>query len=261
MTDSAAPLLVATDIKKSYGRVLALDGVSITVDAGTVTCLLGDNGAGKSTLIKILSGALHADAGTIELLGEHVSFPSPRAAIAAGIATVYQDLALVPVMPVYRNFMLGNEPAKGFWPFKQFDQKAAREITRRELSAIGIDLADTARPLATLSGGQRQCVAIARAVHFGAKILILDEPTSALGVRQSRIVLNYVAETSRRGVGVIFITHNPAHAHAVGDNFAILSHGRIENVWQKSEISADELLREMTNSRAVASLDKDEDVD
>jgi simple sugar transport system ATP-binding protein len=243
------PLLRAENIKMAYGPVVALQGASITVRAGQVTCLLGDNGAGKSTLIKILSGAVRPDAGSLSMEGASVTFASPREAIDAGIATVYQDLALVPILPIYRNFVLGNEPLKGIWPFRRFDVRSAKETARSELHQIGIEVTDASRLLGTLSGGQRQCVAIARAVHFGARVLILDEPTSALGIRQSQFVLRYISETSRRGVGVIFITHNPVHAHRVGDEFAILDRGKTTDVWKREEISVDELVLAMSGSR------------
>ena len=172
------PLIKLTDIGKRYGSVIALRGVSLSVAAGEVTCVLGDNGAGKSTLIKIVSGVHQPDEGSFEVAGEPVSFASPRDALAHGIATVYQDLAVVPLMPVWRNFFLGSERRRGLG---RIDVDFMRRTTKSELLEMGIDLRYVDQPIGTLSGGERQCVAIARAVYFGAKVLILDEPTAALG--------------------------------------------------------------------------------
>ena len=175
MTDNPTPLIEARDVSKYFGHVVALEDISMGVRAGEVMCLLGDNGAGKSTLIKIFSGVHHPDKGAMLIEGEETVFDSPRDAIDRGIATVYQDLAMIPLMGISRNFFIGREPTKGAGPFKRFDVKKADRITHEELGKIGIGLRDTAQPVATLSGGERQSVAIARAVYFGAKVLILDE--------------------------------------------------------------------------------------
>jgi simple sugar transport system ATP-binding protein len=211
------------------------------VNAGEVTCVLGDNGAGKSTLIKILAGVHQHDRGSLKVEGEEISFSSPREALDHGIATVYQDLAVVPLMSVWRNFFLGSEPTKGVGPFKVLDRKQGREVTKKALSEMGIDLRDVEQPVGTLSGGERQCVAIARAVHFGAKVLILDEPTAALGVKQAGVVLKYVARARDRGLGVVLITHNPHHAYPVGDRFLLLNRGTSIGYFEKSQITRDEL--------------------
>ncbi len=182
---TGATLIEVRDIGKSYGSVIALRDVTTTVNAGEVTCVLGDNGAGKSTFIKILAGAHTHTNGALVVDGEERHFSSPREALNLGIATVYQDLAVVPLMPVWRNFFLGSELTKGVGPLKRLDIAGMKKVTKAELSAMGIDLRDVDQPIGTLSGGERQCVAIARAVYFGARVLILDEPTAALGVRQS----------------------------------------------------------------------------
>ncbi|MBV9206204.1 MAG: sugar ABC transporter ATP-binding protein, partial [Actinobacteria bacterium] len=200
-------------------------------------CVLGDNGAGKSTLIKIIAGLHQPSSGTYEVEGTPVSFTSPREALERGIATVYQDLAVVPLMPVWRNFFLGNEIRKG----PRMDIPAMKKMCKDELLAMGIDLRDVDQPIGTLSGGERQCVAISRAVHFGAKVLILDEPTAALGVKQSGVVLKYIIQARERGLGVIFITHNPHHAYPVGDRFLLLNRGRSIGYYEKSQITRDEL--------------------
>jgi simple sugar transport system ATP-binding protein len=253
---SATPLLQAIDVRKHYGPVTALAGVSITVEAGKVTCLLGDNGAGKSTLIKILSGALQPDGGTILVEGHERRFRSPAEALDDGIATVFQDLAVVPIMPVYRNFFLGREPTVGRGPTRRIDKRTAKRVAKEELERIGIRLDDTSRPIATLSGGERQCVAIARAVHFGAKVLILDEPTSALGVKEAAIVLRYIVRAREDGVGVVFITHNAQHAHPVGDSFTILKRGRLAETLMAGELSLNELLTHMAGGEEVEDLNQ-----
>jgi simple sugar transport system ATP-binding protein len=238
-------VLEARGIAHRFGTVQALSDVTLRVSPGSVHCLLGDNGAGKSTLIKILSGAFKPSDGAVLVDGVEQTFRNPQDALDHGIATVFQDLAVVPIMPVYRNFFIAREPVKGRWPLRRFDREYAKDATRRALADIGIDLPDVTRPIMTLSGGQRQCVAIARAVHFGAKVLILDEPTSALGVRQAEIVLRYVAEARARGLGVILITHNAQHALPVGDEFTVLTRGRATGPLRRDELTAEELIRLM----------------
>ena len=251
---AGAPLLEVRDITKRFGTVVSLAEVSTTVRAGQVTCVLGDNGAGKSTLIKILSGVHQPDAGQLVLDGEPVTFDNPREALDRGIATVYQDLAMIPLMSVWRNFFLGAEPTTGWGPFQRFDVDRAKDITRRELLEMGIDIRDPDQPVGTLSGGERQSVAIARAVHFGARLLILDEPTSALGVKQAGVVLRYIAQARDRGLAVVFITHNPHHAFPVGDRFLLLKRGRSLGDFAKDEVSREEITRLMAGGAELDEL-------
>src|SRR5437868_3445671 len=239
--NAQVPLLDVQNVSKYFGSVIALKDISMTVRAGEVMCLLGDNGAGKSTLIKILSGVHQPSEGHYLVEGKEVHFTSPRDALNAGIATVYQDLAMIPLMSVARNFFLGSEPTVGWGPFRRFNLALADRTAREELAKMGIKLRDTSQPVGTLSGGERQCVAIARAVYFGAKVLILDEPTAALGVKQSGVVLKYILQARERGLGVIFITHNPHHAYPVGDRFLLLNRGRSIGYYKKSQITRDEL--------------------
>lgn len=251
---NGAPLLAVEGISKSFGSVTAIDDVSMSVRAGEVTCVLGDNGAGKSTLIKALSGVYSPDRGRILVSGAEVRFSSPRDARALGIATVHQDLAMVPLLSIVRNFFLGAEPTKGFGPFRRFDLAAADAIVRAELAKMGISVRDTSEPVGSLSGGERQSIAIARAVYFGARVLILDEPTSALGVKQAGVVLRYIAQARARGCGVILVTHNPHHAHLVGDRFTILSRGRSQGTFTRAEISLAELVQRMAGGQELADL-------
>jgi simple sugar transport system ATP-binding protein len=250
----SGPLLETRGIGKRFGSVVALSGVSMTVDAGKITCVLGDNGAGKSTLIKILAGVHPQDEGEYRIDGVPRRLGNPRAALELGIATVYQDLAMIPLMSVWRNFFLGSEPTRGWGPLRRFDVRAARDTTRRELRTMGIDLREVDQPVGTLSGGERQSVAIARAVHFGARVLILDEPTSALGVKQAGVVLRYVAQARDRGLGVVFITHNPNHAYPVGDRFLVLNRGRSLGDFAKSDLDLPELTRMMAGGAELDEL-------
>lgn len=255
-TEPAAkpPIVAVRGIGKRFGGVIALSDVTTEVHAGEVTCVLGDNGAGKSTLIKILAGVHAHTEGELLIDGEVTTLNSPREALGAGIATVYQDLAVVPLMPVWRNFFLGSEPTKGWGPFRRLDVAFMKKTAKDELATMGIDLRDVDQTVGTLSGGERQCVAIARAVHFGARVLILDEPTAALGVKQSGMVLKHIAKARERGLGVVLITHNPHHAYPVGDCFMLLRRGKSIGEFTKSEISLDELTSLMAGRAELEAL-------
>jgi simple sugar transport system ATP-binding protein len=246
----AGPVLELQNIGKSYGNVHALRGVNITVRQGEVTCVLGDNGAGKSTLIKIVSGLHDYTDGTMKLHGIIRRFNSPRIAQAVGIATVYQDLALAPLMSVWRNFFLANEIRKG--PF--LDITTMKRICGEELTKMGIVIPDLDRPVGSLSGGQQQVVAIARAIYFGARVIILDEPTAALGVKQSGVVLKYIAKARDAGLGVIFITHNPHHAYLVGNHFIVLKLGQVALDAHRDQLTLDQLTTEMAGGQELAEL-------
>ena len=248
---NVTPLLAARNIAKRFGSVVALSGVSFDVRPGEVHCLLGDNGAGKSTLIKILSGVHQPSEGELFVDGQPTSFEGPRDALDRGIATVFQDLAMIPLMSVARNFFLGREPVRRWGPIKMLDGGKAADLTRKEMDKLGIRLRDPHQPVGTLSGGERQCVAIARAVYFGAKVLILDEPTSALGVTQTGMVLKCIGEVRSRGLGVIFITHNVRHALQVGDRFTVLNRGQTLDCRTKGEVEADDLQSLMSGTAAA----------
>lgn len=249
------PLIKMNNIEKHFGPVIALGGVSFDVLPGECHCLLGDNGAGKSTFIKTMSGVHKPSKGTILFEGEEMNFNSPRDSMNAGIATVYQDLAMIPLMSVTRNFWMGNEPTRKFGPFSVMDFQKANSITMSEMKKMGINLREPTQAVGTLSGGERQTVAIARAVYFGAKLLILDEPTSALGVRQTANVLANIDKVRKQGIAVVFITHNVRHALAVGDRFTVLNRGKTLGTAAKGEISAEELQDLMAGGQSIATLE------
>ena len=247
-------LVQMVNVGKSYGAIRALKGINLTVNAGEVTGVLGDNGAGKSTLIKIISGLHPHNEGELLVDGKPVSFSSPRESLAQGIATVYQDLAVVSLMEVWRNFFLGSEMTNGSYPLASLKSRDMKRIADEELRKMGIVVKDIDQPIGELSGGQRQCVAIARAVYFGARVLILDEPTAALGVKQSGVVLKYTAAARDAGLGVVFITHNPHHAHLVADHFVILKLGQAVLDKRRDEVSLDELTRQMAGGDELTEL-------
>ena len=249
------PILQMTNIAKHFGNIVALAGVSFDIRPGECHCLLGDNGAGKSTFIKTMSGVHQPTSGTITFAGQPMSFATPRAAMEAGIATVFQDLAMIPLMSVTRNFFMGREPVKGWGPFRRMDIDAANAVTMSEMKKMGINLRGPDQAVGTLSGGERQTVAIARAVYFGAKVLILDEPTSALGVRQTSNVLATIDRVRAMGVGVVFISHNVRHAMAVGDRFTVLNRGRTLGTAARGEITSEALQDLMAGGQELAKLE------
>ncbi len=254
MTDQQ-PIVQMRNIEKHFGSVIALAGVSVDVFPGECHCLLGDNGAGKSTFIKAMAGVHAPTAGEILYEGKPMRFASPRDSIEAGIATVYQDLAMIPLMSVARNFFMGNEPVRKIGPFRFFDHDYANRVTMEEMEKLGIALRGPDQAVGTLSGGERQTVAIARAVHFGAKVLILDEPTSALGVRQTSNVLATVDRVRSQGVAVVLITHNVRHALAVGDRFTVLNRGKTLGTAKRGEISPEDLQDLMAGGQELAQLE------
>jgi simple sugar transport system ATP-binding protein len=248
------PIIKLEGISKQFGKVNALEDISFELHPGEVHCLLGDNGAGKSTLIKILSGVHRPTRGEFLFEGKPVQLDSPRQALDLGIATVFQDLAMLSLMSITRNFFLGREPKKRLGPVQLFDSTYAAKITEEELRKIGIKIRDADQPVGTLSGGERQAVAIARAVYFGAKVLILDEPTSALGVKEAAVVLKYIVQSKLKGIGVIFITHNVHHAWAVGDTFTVLNRGRSYGTFKREQTHRENLLQMMAGGEELDEL-------
>jgi simple sugar transport system ATP-binding protein len=255
MSSEKAPIIQMQNIEKHFGSVIALAGVSVDVFAGECHCLLGDNGAGKSTFIKTMSGVHKPTKGEILFEGQPMHFADPRDAISAGIATVHQHLAMIPLMSVSRNFFMGNEPVKKLGPLALFDHEYANRVTMEEMRKMGINLRGPDQAVGTLSGGERQTVAISRAVHFGAKVLILDEPTSALGVRQTANVLSTIDKVRKQGIAVVFITHNVRHAMAVGDRFTVLNRGKTLGTAERGEITPEELQDLMAGGQELVKLE------
>ncbi|WP_299503939.1 ATP-binding cassette domain-containing protein [Cypionkella sp.] len=250
------PILSLQNVSKSFGPIDVLHNINLDLRAGEVLCLLGDNGAGKSTVIRLLSGVHQPSSGAIMMDGQPVNFASPRAASDHGIATVHQFGGTFPLMSIGRSFFVGVEPTKGWGPFKVYDRKSANTIAVDAVQRLGITrITDGDRLVGGLSGGERQSLAIARAVHFGARVLILDEPTAALGVKQATHVLRIVNEAKRRGLAVIFITHQVMHAMAVGDHFAVLIRGAIAADFRKGEKSREEITDLMAGGETMATLE------
>jgi simple sugar transport system ATP-binding protein len=250
------PILALRGVHKSFGPIDVLHDVNLELHTGEVLCLLGDNGAGKSTVIRLLSGVHKPTTGTLEMDGKPVVFNSPRDASEHGIATVHQFGGTFPLMSIGRSFFAGVEPTKGWGPFKVYDRKRANEIAVKAVRDFGITRIDDGdRLVGGLSGGERQSLAIARAVHFGARVLILDEPTAALGVKQAAHVLRIVNEAKRRGLAVIFITHQVMHAMAVGDHFAVLIRGAVAADFRKGERSREEITDLMAGGETMADLE------
>ena len=249
------PAMELSGVSVNFGSVKALQDIDIKVYPGEVHCLLGDNGAGKSTLIKVLSGVHRPSRGQILVDGRPVAFRNPREAQAMGVATVFQDLGMIPLMSITRNFFLGREPTRSSLPFSRMDKERANSVAKQAMADIGIDVRDPTQAVGTLSGGERQSVAIARAVHFGAKVLILDEPTTALGVHQAAMVLKFIIEARMRGLAVIFISHNIHHAYPVGDTFTLLNRGRNRGTYAKSDISRDEVVSIMSGGEDLKAVE------
>lgn len=250
------PILKLSNVNKSFGPIDVLHDISLEVRAGEVLCLLGDNGAGKSTLIKTMSGVYKPTSGSIEMDGQHIDFASPRDASERGIATVHQFGGTFPLMSIGRSFFVGVEPTKRFGPIKIYDRKTANDIAVRAVREFGITRIDDGdRLVGGLSGGERQSLAIARAVHFGARLLILDEPTAALGVKEAAHVLRIVLQARKRGLAVIFITHNVVHALTVGDHFAVLIRGAKAADFKRGEKTREEITDLMAGGEAMAELE------
>jgi simple sugar transport system ATP-binding protein len=249
------PAMELDGVSVAFGSVKALQDIDIKVYPGEVHCLLGDNGAGKSTLIKVLSGVHRPTRGEIRVDGRPVAFRSPREAQELGVATVFQDLGMISLMSITRNFFLGREPTRSRWPLSRLDMERANRVAKQAMADIGIDIRDPSQAVGTLSGGERQSVAIARAVHFGAKVLILDEPTSALGLHQAAIVLKLIVEARMRGLAVIFISHNIHHAYPVADTFTLLNRGRNRGTFRKADISRDEVISIMAGGEDLRAVE------
>ena len=243
--NDTAPLLDARKISKRFGGVHALEDVDFRLHAGEVVALAGDNGAGKSTLIKIISGVFAADEGELSFQGQRVAFANPQEARTRGIETIYQDLALADNLDVGANVFLGREPMTRWLGLPVIDRRRMREEAARTLDTLDIGLDRLDRPVRALSGGQRQCVAIGRALHWHAKVLIMDEPTAALGVPEQRKVLALVHSLKARGVGIIFISHNLQDIFAASDRIVVLRRGLNVGERVTADANPDEIVRMM----------------
>ena len=247
-----APLLAIDDVSKHYGAVEALRGVSFEVHAGEVLALLGDNGAGKSTLIKIIAGAQPPSGGRLVMEGREVAFAGPADAKAAGIETVYQDLSLCPNVDVVANFFMGRELVRRVAGLRWLRERAMEEETGKALRSLGTRIPSLRSRVETLSGGQRQAIELARFVHWGGRLVLLDEPFAALGVTQTRRGLELIEQVKRRGVAVIVITHNVLHALEVADRMVVLHQGRVAGVRHRGETGHEDLVGLITAGGALA---------
>ena len=254
----ADPLISTRGLTKRFGPFTALNGIDLDIYKGEIHALLGDNGAGKSTLIKILSGVHQPTDGAILVEGKSVKFRTPRDAALAGIGTVYQDLAVNPLMSVTRNFFMGRELRRGPRAIGVLKMAEMDRITHDEMVKIGIDISDPQQAVGTLSGGQRQTLAIARAIHFGAKVLILDEPTSALGQKQQMEVLKTMMRVRARGdIAIIFITHNEVHSKLVADSFTFLALGEVIGKGTKADLAGADIRHLMAGGVEIADLEQE----
>ena len=250
------PVLELRAIKKSFGPIDVRHDISLKVHAGEVLCLLGDNGAGKSTLIKTMAGVYRPNSGEILMDGKPADFTSPRDASDRGIQTVHQFGGTFPLMSIGRSFFVGVEPTRRWGPFTIYDRRRANEVAVKAVREFGITRIDDGdRLVGGLSGGERQSLAIARAVHFGARVLILDEPTAALGVKEAAHVLRIVLEARKRGLAVIFITHQVIHALTVGDHFAVLIRGAVAADFRRGERTREEITDLMAGGEQMAELE------
>ncbi len=250
----ARPQLELQRLSVHFGSVAALSRVSAGLPAGQITCVLGENGSGKSTLVAVLSGLLRHDEGQLLVGGEPVRFRSPRQARAAGIATVWDDLAVAPLLSIWRNFFLGAEPTRGSWPLRRLDVDRAREVTVQAMAAVGVPHLDPDQPASTLQAGARQSLAVARAVHFGARALIIDEPLAPLTVAQQTLLLQAIVAARTQGLAVVLVTNNPRYAHLVGDRFLLLAHGAVAGTLTRDDVDASDLMRLMAGGDEFSAL-------
>jgi len=248
------PVVELQSLTVRYGNVPALARLSLAVRAGEITCVMGENGSGKSTLVAVLSGLRRHDEGRLLVDGRPVRFRSPRQARAAGIATVWQDLAVAPLLSIWRNFFLGAEPTRGMGPLRRIDLDEARAATVRAMARVGVSGLDPDQPASALQAGERQSLAIARAMHFGARALVIDEPISPMTVTQNTLVLQSVVTARAQGLAVVFVTHNPRYAHLVGDRFLLLARGQVAGSLTRDDVDADDLTRLMAGGEELSSL-------
>ncbi|MCV2490245.1 ATP-binding cassette domain-containing protein [Geodermatophilus sp. YIM 151500] len=240
---TAPPVLELRGLTVRHGSVPALTRLSVALRAGEITCVLGENGSGKSTLVAVLSGLVRPDEGQVLLDGRPVRLRTPRRAREAGIATVWQDLAVAPLLSVWRNLFLGAEPLRGIWPTRRLDLAAARETTVQAMRRVGVTGLDPDQPASALRAGERHSLAVARALHFGARVLVVDEPSAPMTVAQHALVLQSVVAARAEGLAVLFVTNNPRYAHLVGDRFLLLASGQVAGTLTRDDVDAADLTR------------------
>ena len=248
------PVLELRSVSVRYGNVAALSRLSVPLRAGEITCVLGENGSGKSTLVAVLSGLRRHEEGELLLDGRPVRFRSPRQAREAGIATIWQDLAVAPLLSVWRNFFLGAEPTRGMWPLRRLDVGRAQLITEQAMARVGAAGVDPDQPASALRAGERQSLAIARALHFGARALVVDEPMSPMTIAQHTLVLQSLVAAREEGLAVVYVTNNPRFAHAVGDGFLLLAGGQVAGRLTRDDVDAADLTRLMAGGEEFAAL-------
>ena len=254
MTGPAVPVLELRGLTVRYGHLPALDRVTVPLHARQITCVLGENGSGKSTLVAVLSGLRRPDDGEVRLDGRPLHLRNPARARAAGIATVWQDLAVAPLLPVWRNFVLGAEPTQGIGPLRRLDVASARRTTVRAMERVGVTGLDPDQPASGLGVGERHSLAVARALHFGARVLVFDEPSAPMTVAQHTLVLQSMVTARRTGLAVLYVTNNPRYAHLVGDRFVLLAGGRVAGNLTRDDIDADDLTRLIAGGDELAAL-------
>ena len=249
-----APLIELRGLTVRHGNVPALSRVGVTLQPGTITCVLGENGSGKSTLVSVLSGLRRHDEGELLVAGAPVRFTSPRQARALGIATVWQDLAVAPLLSIWRNFFLGTEPTRGIWPLRRLDVDGARETTVRAMARVGVTGLDPDMPASALQAGERQSLAVARALHFGARALVIDEPITPMTVARQTLFGQAILAARAQGLAVVVVTNNPRYAHLIGDRFLLLAHGNVAANLTRDDIDADDLTALMAGGEQLTTL-------
>jgi simple sugar transport system ATP-binding protein len=251
---AAAPFLELRGLTVRHGSVPALSRVSAGIPAGQITCVLGENGSGKSTLVSVLSGLRRHDEGQLLVDGSPVRFRSPKQARDLGIATVWPDLAVAPLLSVWRNFFLGAEPTRGVWPLRRLDLEAARAVTCRAMARVGVPGLDPDQPASAMQAGERQSLAVARALHFGARALIIDEPASPMTIARQTLFGQAILAARAEGLAVVVVTNNPRYAHLIGDRFLLLAGGQVAGSLTREDVDADVLTALMAGGEELSTL-------
>jgi simple sugar transport system ATP-binding protein len=248
------PFLELRGLTVRHGSVLALSRVGATFPAGEITCVLGENGSGKSTLVSVLSGLRRHDDGLLLVDGDGVRFRSPKQARDRGIATVWPDLAVAPLLSVWRNFFLGAEPTRGVWPLRRLDLDTARTVTCKAMARVGVPGLDPDQPASAMQAGERQSLAVARALHFGARALVIDEPTTPMTLARQTLFGQAILAARAEGLAVVVVTNNPRYAHLIGDRFLLLAGGQVAGSLTRDDVDADVLTALMAGGEELSTL-------